>query len=97
MPWTKERLEEVARTRVGDAKLVVVANREPYIHFHDGDEVRFSRPASGMATALDPVMQACRGVWVRTAPATPTAKPATSAAASPSRRKTLRIPSAASG
>ncbi len=64
MPWTKERLEEVARTRLGDAKLVVVANREPYIHFHDGDEVRFSRPASGMATALDPVMQACRGVWV---------------------------------
>jgi trehalose 6-phosphate synthase len=64
MPWTKARLEEVARTRLGDAKLVVVANREPYIHYRDGDEVRFSRPASGMATALDPVMQACRGVWV---------------------------------
>src|SRR5258708_5274689 len=36
MPWTKERLEEVARTRLGDAKLIVVANREPYLHFHDG-------------------------------------------------------------
>ena len=64
MPWTKERLEEVARTRLGNAKLVVVANREPYIHFHDGEELRCSRPASGVTTALDPVLQACRGIWV---------------------------------
>ncbi len=64
MPWTKERLEEVARTRLGCARLVVVANREPYSHFRDGDVVRCTRPASGMTTALDPIMQACRGVWV---------------------------------
>jgi trehalose 6-phosphate synthase len=64
MPWTRQRLEEVARTRLGGARLVVVANREPYIHYHDGDDIRCSRPASGMATALDPVMRACSGVWV---------------------------------
>jgi trehalose 6-phosphate synthase len=64
MAWTRDRLEEVARTRLGGAKLVVVANREPYIHAYDGDDIRCMRPASGLTTALDPVLRACRGVWV---------------------------------
>ncbi len=64
MAWTRERLEELARTRLEGAKLVVVANREPYVHVHEGDEVRCVRPVSGLTTALDPVMRACGGVWV---------------------------------
>jgi trehalose 6-phosphate synthase len=64
MPWTKARLEDVARTRLHGARLVVVANREPYIHVHDGEDVRWMKPASGLTTALDPVMQACGGAWV---------------------------------
>ena len=64
MGWSKERLEHVARTRLGGAKLIVVANREPYIHrYHDG-EIDWIRPAGGLTTALDPVMQACGGTWV---------------------------------
>ena len=58
MAWTKQRLETVIRERLGGAKLLVVANREPYIHVREGDAVRCMRPASGMATALDPVMRA---------------------------------------
>jgi trehalose 6-phosphate synthase len=64
MPWTRDRLEEVARTRLGGAKLIVVANREPFIHVYEGEEIRCMRPASGLTTALDPVLRACRGVWV---------------------------------
>ncbi len=64
MAWTKQRLETVIRERLGGAKLLVVANREPYIHVREGDAVRCMRPASGMATALDPVMRACGGIWV---------------------------------
>jgi len=64
MPWSKERLEEVARARLGGSKLIVVANREPFIHVYDGEEIRWMKPASGLTTALDPVMQACSGVWV---------------------------------
>src|SRR5260370_34340315 len=64
MPWSKERLEEVARARLGVGKLIVVANREPFIHVYDGEEIRCMRPASGLTTALDPVLRACRGVWV---------------------------------
>lgn len=64
MAWTKERLENVVLDRLGDVKVVVVANREPYIHTYDGDEIRCVRPASGLTTALDPVMRVCGGVWV---------------------------------
>jgi trehalose 6-phosphate synthase len=64
MPWTPERLIETTKTRLQGARLIVVANREPYIHIYDGDEIRCIKPASGLATALDPVMRACGGVWV---------------------------------
>ncbi len=64
MGWTRERLENTVRERLGDAKLVVVANREPYIHVYEDNEIHCVRPASGLTTALDPVMRACGGVWV---------------------------------
>jgi trehalose 6-phosphate synthase len=64
MAWTKERLEEVAQTRLAGIRLVVVSNREPFLHVYEGENICLKKPASGLATALDPVMQACRGVWV---------------------------------
>ncbi len=64
MAWTKERLEEVVQTRLANHRLVVVANREPYIHEHRGEEIHCVRPASGVTSALDPVVRACGGVWV---------------------------------
>ncbi len=64
MAWNKARLEEVAQTRLGGAKLIVVANREPYIHKYRDGEISWFRPAGGLTTALDPVMRACGGVWV---------------------------------
>jgi trehalose 6-phosphate synthase len=64
MAWTRERLEEVARTRLGGAKLVVVSNREPFLHTYDGENIVCKTPASGLTTALEPVMRACHGVWI---------------------------------
>jgi len=64
MAWTKQRLVDVARSRLHGARLVVVANREPFIHVYDGDAIRLMQPASGLATALGPVMETCSGVWV---------------------------------
>ncbi len=64
MAWNKARLEDVAQTRLGGAKLIVVANREPYIHRYNNGEIEWIRPAGGLTTALDPVMRACGGVWV---------------------------------
>ena len=39
MPWDKERLMEVARMRLDGARLVVVANREPFIHVYHGEAI----------------------------------------------------------
>jgi trehalose 6-phosphate synthase len=64
MGWSQERLEHVAQTRLNGTKLIVVANREPYIHRFRHGEVEWIRPAGGLTTALDPVMRACGGVWV---------------------------------
>src|SRR5689334_11135931 len=64
MPWSKTRLEEVASNRLGGARLIVVANREPYIHLYDGEDICCMKPASGLTTALDPLMQVCGGTWV---------------------------------
>jgi trehalose 6-phosphate synthase len=64
MGWSKQRLEEVVQTRLAGARLIVVANREPYINIGEGNDIQCMRPASGLATALDPIMRACGGVWV---------------------------------
>lgn len=52
------------KERLAGVRVVVVANREPYIHNQDGDHVTWIRPASGLVTALDPIMRATGGVWV---------------------------------
>ncbi len=64
--WTENRLKDLVRARLGDASLFVVSNREPYMHvFEDATgSYRCVRPASGVVTALDPVMRACGGQWV---------------------------------
>lgn len=63
--WTPERLRDVLRKHLHGERVVIVANREPYIHeatLEGG--VKVLHPASGLVTALEPVMRACSGVWV---------------------------------
>lgn len=62
--WTADRLSVQVRTRLDGARLFVVSNREPYIHQHSGKSVEVSVPASGLVTALGPVLDACDGTWV---------------------------------
>jgi trehalose 6-phosphate synthase len=64
MSWTSHRLQNVATEALQGAKLVVVANREPFSHIFRDGEICCEQPASGLTTALDPVMRACGGVWV---------------------------------
>lgn len=64
MLWTDTRLQEIVRRKFKDTRLVVVSNREPYLHLSTGKGIRCERPASGMVSALDPVLQACGGLWV---------------------------------
>ncbi|HZQ93826.1 MAG TPA: trehalose-6-phosphate synthase [Candidatus Sulfotelmatobacter sp.] len=62
--WTADRLAVHIRARLEDSRLFVVSNREPYIHLRRGKSVEVTQPASGLVTALEPVLRACGGTWV---------------------------------
>ena len=62
--WTEERLKQFTRMRFGDRPLVVVSNRQPVSHVRRGRQIVTLAPASGVVTAMEPVMRACGGVWV---------------------------------
>src|SRR6202050_1185520 len=62
--WTKSDLLGLISAKMKDVRLISVSNREPYIHRHTKNGLACIQPASGLATALDPVMRACGGVWV---------------------------------
>lgn len=62
--WTPERLREHCLAKLGGRALVVVSNREPYMHVQEGKDVRCVVPASGLVTALEPILRACGGTWV---------------------------------
>ena len=61
--WTEERLKQFVKLRLGEAPLFVVSNREPVSHVWRDGRIVARRPASGLVTAMEPVMRACGGVW----------------------------------
>ena len=63
--WTPQALRQVVHDHLHSAQVIIVSNREPYIHNYNADhrpEVQV--PASGMVTALEPVVRACAGTWI---------------------------------
>ena len=62
--WTAERLADHVRNRLGRRSLFVVSNREPYVHSRRDNSVTVTVPASGLVTAIEPILCACNGTWV---------------------------------
>jgi trehalose-6-phosphate synthase len=62
--WDPERLRALLRTQLQGDQVIVVSNREPYIHEATAGGVMIRRPASGLVTAVEPVMRACSGTWI---------------------------------
>jgi trehalose 6-phosphate synthase len=62
--WTQEMLKELIETKLRDHRLLIVANREPYLHRYSGRRIECEPPASGMVSALDPIARACGGTWI---------------------------------
>jgi len=62
--WTPERLRVHMRTILGNRPFFVVSNREPYTHFHRGKAIEVTVPASGLVTALEPILRICQGTWL---------------------------------
>ena len=61
--WTEERLKQFVNLQVG-GPIFVVSNREPVSHVSKDGKIVTQTPASGLVTAMDPVLRACGGVWV---------------------------------
>ncbi|MHB0969483.1 MAG: alpha,alpha-trehalose-phosphate synthase (UDP-forming) [Thermoanaerobaculia bacterium] len=59
-----QRLRRLVGERMPSTNLVLLANREPYIHTRDRSGIRIDRPASGLVTGVEPLLKACGGVWV---------------------------------
>jgi trehalose 6-phosphate synthase len=62
--WSPDRLKQALGRHLQGERVVIVANREPYIHERTAHGIVVFHPASGLVTALEPVMRACSGVWV---------------------------------
>jgi trehalose 6-phosphate synthase len=62
--WTPDNLRAILRDDLKGDEILLVSNREPYIHVRRDGRVEVQRPASGLVTAMEPVMRACSGTWI---------------------------------
>jgi len=62
--WTRQILHDLIRSKMADYRFIVVANREPFVHRYRDDGISIIKPASGMVTAIDPIMDASGGTWI---------------------------------
>ncbi|OQX81156.1 MAG: hypothetical protein B6D56_03265 [Candidatus Omnitrophica bacterium 4484_70.1] len=62
--WSKNTVVDVIKEKLKNACLVVVSNRQPYIHRFVKGKIVCSRGPGGVITALDPVMRQLGGLWV---------------------------------
>jgi len=62
--WNPEALRQLLRKQLAGEQILVVSNREPYIHIRGEKGIEVHRPASGLVTAVEPVMRACSGTWI---------------------------------
>jgi trehalose 6-phosphate synthase len=64
MSWKPAALRTILREQLAGDEVLIISNREPYIHARRGSTIEVQVPASGLVTALEPVMRACSGVWI---------------------------------
>ena len=62
--WNPQMLRLVLSNELPETQIIVVSNREPYIHNRTAAGVGVQIPASGLVAALEPVMRACGGTWI---------------------------------
>lgn len=62
--WSPQSLNKLLKQELPDSEVIVVSNREPYIHNLVDGEIFLQRPASGVVTALEPITRACKGTWI---------------------------------
>ncbi len=64
LSWKPVTLKSILHDHLAGDEVLIVSNREPYIHNWKDDAIQVQVPASGVVTALEPIMRACSGVWI---------------------------------
>jgi trehalose-6-phosphate synthase len=64
MVWSPKTLKEILQRELAGEEILIVSNRQPYIHTLENGKIEVKLPASGLVTALEPVMRACSGTWI---------------------------------
>lgn len=64
MSWTPKTIKEILNKELLGDEVLIVSNREPYIHTKKDEKIEVQFPASGVVTALEPIMRACSGTWI---------------------------------
>ncbi|MGX9177906.1 alpha,alpha-trehalose-phosphate synthase (UDP-forming) [Mesorhizobium sp. BHbdii] len=62
--WSPDTLRKILAEDLPETQVIVVSNREPYIHNVNDDGVELLVPASGLVSALEPITRACAGTWI---------------------------------
>jgi hypothetical protein len=62
--WSAQRLRAVLQSQFADDEIIVVSNRQPYSHERRDGRMVVTQPASGLVTALEPVLRAASGTWI---------------------------------
>jgi trehalose 6-phosphate synthase len=62
--WSPAALQKLLHKLLPGAEVLVVSNREPYIHNCNDGQISVQTPASGLVSALEPVIRACGGTWI---------------------------------
>lgn len=62
--WSPKALQELLHNLLPGAEVLILSNREPYIHNRESTGIAVQTPASGLVSALEPVIRACGGTWI---------------------------------
>jgi trehalose 6-phosphate synthase len=62
--WSPKTLHRLLEEKLPGTDVLVVSNREPYIHNKTDGGILLQTPASGLVAAIEPVMRACGGTWI---------------------------------
>jgi len=63
--WDEGVLRDLVVARLSLAQVIVVSDRQPFSHSRDGrGPIKVAQPASGLVTAVEPIVRACGGTWI---------------------------------
>lgn len=63
--WTAASLKKILKEELVGEEVLIVSNREPYIHLQKNNKIEVQVPASGLVTALEPIIESfLSGTWI---------------------------------